>query len=592
MIDIPKSILSKINTWMNEKQFSLETRQELEKLIKKGETKELIDRFYCDLTFGTGGIRGKIGAGTNRINIHNIQKASYACARYRQKQLAQEKGLSVAIAYDSRQFSYEFAQASSEVYAANGFHVYFSKTLTPVPILSYMVRYFHCHLGVCITASHNPPEYNGYKAYWSTGGQLVPPHDQGVIQEYQEIEDTYKVTTIPFEEAINQKCITLVGEKLNQSYLQACQALTLRASSNRKCRIVYSPIHGSGLKPVLAALTQLNFKDLHVVPEQREPDGKFPTVPTPDPGDPQALKMSLALAKQVQADLILATDPDCDRLSMAVKEKNGYWVLNGNEVVSLLTHYTLSKLQKKGKLIKGSYSIKSIVTTDLVKDLSIGYDLFCHETLTGFKWIADYIESHNSTTSPQGFVCAAEESYGFLRGLHVRDKDAIIAAATAAEMMDEYIYEGISLREVLNNLYKRYHFYSEHLESITFKGRDGSEKIDKIMHLLRKSPPLKIAEKKLSHYIDYRQQKTFVLQEGHFLAKGNLTLPPTNMLQFFLEDQSKISVRPSGTEPKVKFYFSVRGKVTPSWKLVEVKEFCQQRIEKLTKFFLNLSGKT
>lgn len=540
--------------WSEADVFDAETRAEVSRCIQAGQSEELEDRFYRNLEFGTGGLRGVLGAGTAFMNIYNIRKAASALARYLKSQNRAKVELKVAISYDSRRFSREFAEASAGVLAAAGIHTFITKELRPVPMLSFMVRHFDAQAGICITASHNPPEYNGFKVYWQHGGQLTPPHDQGIIDEYNSIDRYEDIPLLAFSKALEQGLVTEVGEELDVAYLnQAIAPYSSPTEGTNDLKIIYSPLHGSGGKPVLAALNRFGFKDVTLVPGQAEPDEDFPTVSSPNPEDPAALSQALALARELGGDLVLATDPDADRIGIVVKEAESFVFFNGNELASLLTDYVLQRQKSLGRLPDQPLVIKTIVTSDLMERIARSYGAACEETLTGFKWICELVEFYDAM--PEGasgkkqFVCGGEESYGFLAGTSVRDKDAVLACALTSEMLAFYRHHQQSLSDRLAELWANHGLFRECLHTETLKGKSGAERIQSIMRNLRASPPTRIAGQKVISTLDYL---------NGIQTEQNRILPAANVLQFILQDHTKISVRPSGTEPKIKFYVSVR----------------------------------
>lgn len=563
-------IAAKAKQWATSPVFDDATRKEVQDLIDRDAGTELTDRFYRDLEFGTGGLRGIIGAGTARMNIYNVRKASFAFAQYLKDTFAGEP-LKMAIGFDSRRFSDTFSKAAAEVYAAQGITVYLMRRCLPVPMLSYLVRSKGCHGGICVTASHNPPEYNGYKVYWQTGGQIVPPHDQEIISRYQNQQSYGDIPTKPFADALSAGKIIMVGEEFENDYFAQVTALSLSSEGKDELTVAYSPIHGTGAYPVTTVLNRLGIAKVHLVAEQKEPDGDFPTVKSPNPEDPPAFKQVLALAKDVGADLAMATDPDVDRIGIAVKTKDDYVLLNGNQIAALLTEFILSRLKATGKLPAEALMIKTIVTSHLLDDIAKHYGVASHDTLTGFKWIADWIErlEQGELKPYQKFICGGEESYGFLMASFVRDKDAVIACGIAAEMVAYYKAQGQTLVDVLDTLYLRHGAYAESLKTFKLPGKEGAEQIQTLMKELRDNPPSQVAGVNIAKIHDIADLSIKVRNSGtsngggeSFCRAGTIDLPRSNVLQFFLEDGSKISVRPSGTEPKIKLYFSLKQAVS------------------------------
>ena len=578
--------------WSTSPVFDSATREEISRLILGNQTGELNERFYRDLEFGTGGLRGILGAGTSRMNIFNVGKASAALALYLRSSFGSDE-LRVAVSFDSRRFSPEFAKATASVLAAYGVKVFITKELRPVPMLSFMVRHFKCHGGVCITASHNPPVYNGFKVYWQTGGQLVPPHDAGVIQKYGEVgyED---VRSIPYEEGLKSGQIVVVGEELDTAYFSRVSGLAM-LPAGRDLSIVYSPLHGAGGFPVSACLKKFGFTKVSLVPEQALPDGAFPTVKYPNPEDPEAMSMAVALARQIGADLVLATDPDVDRIGVAFRDGDTYTFLNGNQIGSLLVDYVLFGLKETGRLPKNPLVVKTIVTTDLQEKIARSYGASCEETLTGFKWICQLIDDYESGKKKpyRRYVCGGEESYGFLMDDFVRDKDAVSAACLVAEMTAYYKVKGQTLGQALDGLFRKHGVYQESLETLTLPGMEGEQVIRDIMSRLRSSPPQQMDGMRVEKIKDYYLSQELTFGEDGQTTSRPIILPQSNVLQFILEDGSKVSVRPSGTEPKIKFYFSVCENVDAQIgqnELQGVKRRSCDRVDRILKVFKSLAG--
>jgi len=536
---------TKATQWLNAANIDDDSKKEINQLFNNPE--ELDEAFLKDLEFGTGGLRGIMGIGTNRLNKFTIGMATQGFANY----LKQENGgnVSVAIAHDSRNNSRFFAETCANVFSANGIKVFLFEDLRPTPELSFAIRQLKCQGGVVLTASHNPKEYNGYKAYWSDGGQLVSPHDKNVITEVNKIEsiDDVNFTADP-------SLIQIIGEDVDGPYLEMLKQLSLLEketieSSNLK--VVYSSIHGTGITLIPRALKELGFKEVYVVEDQAEPDGNFPTVIYPNPEEKEAMSRALDFGKDKEADLILATDPDADRVGIAVKNtKNEYQLLNGNQTAVLLVYYLLSKWEEKG--LKGNEFIaKTIVTTELLKDMASAHHVKCYDTLTGFKWIADLILQ---LEGKETFIGGGEESYGYLIGDQVRDKDAVASAVMIAEMAAWAKSNGQSVFELLISVYEKYGIYLESLKSITKKGLKGAEEIKQMMQDFRDSPPESLAGSSVKTIIDY--QSSIKKTDG---KEDRIDLPKSNVLQYLTEDGTKVSLRPSGTEPKIKFYFSVKG---------------------------------
>lgn len=590
---LEEKIAERAHYWATADVFDTKTRGEIAELLERKDSKELTDRFYRDLEFGTGGLRGILGAGTSRMNIYNIRKATTALALYLAKQFPNEEK-KVAISHDSRHFSRDFAKAAAEVLAAHGIKVVITKELRPVPMLSFMVRHYKCSAGICVTASHNPPAYNGYKVYWADGGQLVPPHDKNIIDIYGSITSYEGFKTVAYEAALAAGTIQEVGAELDEEYFKQVSALSMRKEGRNNFKIVYSPLHGAGLYPVTEMLKRYGFNDVEVVPEQRDPNGNFPTVKYPNPEEPEALNMARELALKSGADLIMATDPDCDRIGLEVRIGDDFFRPNGNQIGCLLNEYVLMQLKETGRLPKDGLVIKTIVTTDLAADLAAEVGVSCEETLTGFKWICNVIEGYESgRLKPyKKFICGGEESYGFMAGSFVRDKDGVVSCALAAEMAAYYKSKGMTLIDALNSMYTRHGVYIETLHTLTLPGKEGADKIREMMDKLRRNPPTEIDGITVKSLQDFEVSKTWVLDNGKPRESGTLGLPRSNVLQFTLVDGTKVSVRPSGTEPKIKFYVSVKdpkGKGATGQQLEAIKAKCAERATRIEEIFVSLS---
>jgi phosphoglucomutase len=512
---------------------------------------ELAESFYCDLEFGTGGLRGIMGDGTNRMNKYTVGMATQGLANYLKKVFAGENEIRIAIAYDSRNKSNYFATIAAEVLSANGITVFLFEQLRPTPELSFAVRYLHCHSGIVITASHNPKEYNGYKVYWNDGAQLVPPHDKNVITEVQKIASIAEVNFTGDKMKIN-----MIGESIDNEFLKISKSYSLAPeviTPNKDMKIVYTPLHGTGITLVPQSLRNYGFTNIHIVEEQAVSDGNFPTIISPNPEEKAAMQMAMDKAKAIRADLVLATDPDADRIGVGVKDLEGnYILLNGNQTAALLTYYLIKQWQAKGKLTGKEYIVKTIVTSELISDIAKNAGVEYFDVLTGFKWIAGVIRDLEGTKT---FIGGGEESYGFMIGDFVRDKDAVTACCIFAECAAWAASKGKSLYELLLDIYLEYGLYKENLVNVVKKGMSGQAEIKAMMEGYRANPPKVIAGSKVMLMNDYE------LRQATDIPSGKVTpidLPKSDVLQFFLEDGSKISMRPSGTEPKIKFYFSVR----------------------------------
>jgi phosphoglucomutase len=549
MTQVDKNILEKAQKWLDIS-FDEETRKQVKYLIDNDHN-ELIESFYTNLEFGTGGLRGIMGVGTNRMNKYTVGMATQGFANYIKKMFAEKDMIKIAIAFDSRNNSSFFAQITANVMSANGIKVYLFESLRPTPELSFAIRHLGCQAGVVITASHNPKEYNGYKAYWEDGGQLIAPHDKNVIEEVLKITDLKQVNFSKVPELIE-----IIGENVDFAYLEKVKSLSLSQDLIKKHKnlsIVYTPLHGTGVVLVPRALKEYGFENIHLVEEQTVADGNFPTVKSPNPEEKSALEMAINKAKSVNANLVLATDPDADRVGIAIKNDTGeYILLNGNQTASVLIYYLINKWKENNKLTGKEYIVKTIVTSELLKEIAIKNGVESYDVLTGFKYIAEIIKNLEGEKT---FIGGGEESYGYLVGDFVRDKDAVIACCMIAEMAAWAAESNKTFYDILIDLYLEYGFYKENLLSITKKGKAGTEEIQQMMNNFRQSPPAFINGSKVIAIKDYLLQISKDLISNRNSA---IDLPKSNVIQFFTEDGSKITVRPSGTEPKIKFYFGVR----------------------------------
>ena len=541
---IDQNIQEKVNQWLNSN-----IDEESKTAIKALSDGDLVDSFYKDLEFGTGGLRGIMGVGSNRINKYTVGMATQGLANYILKSFPNEE-VSVAIAHDSRNNSRFFAETTAAIFSANGIQVYLFEDLRPTPELSYAIRKLGCKSGVVLTASHNPKEYNGYKAYWDDGAQVIAPHDKNIIEEVNAISS---VDEIKFEK--NDSKIEIIGRELDEAYIKEILGLTLSPKvieRQKDLKIVFSPIHGSAITLVPEVLERKGFQNVTVVKEQAEPNGDFPTVVYPNPEEREAMSLALAAATSQNADLVMATDPDADRVGIAAKNKEGaFEILNGNQAASLLIYYLLKKWKENGKLNGSQMIVKTIVTTDLLDKMAESFGVDCPNTLTGFKFIAALIKD---LEGKKEFIGGGEESYGYMISDFVRDKDAIASCAMLAEMCAWAKDQDLSVFQLLEKIYSEYGFYLEELISMTRKGMKGAEEIQQMMTDFRSNPPQYLAESKIIEIRDYQSSKIKNLASGQEI---DIDLPKSNVLQFILEDGSKISARPSGTEPKIKFYISV-----------------------------------
>ena len=543
--------------WLSNPYFDEATKAELKAI--EGDENEIKERFYMDLEFGTAGLRGIIGAGINRMNIYVVRRATQGLANYIIKQGAADKG--VAIAYDSRNMSPEFAMEAAMTLAANGIKAYKFESLRPTPELSFAVRELGCVAGINITASHNPPEYNGYKVYWEDGAQFTPPHDKGVTEEVLAIEDLSSVKTTDEASAIAAGKYEVIGKEIDDKYIAQVKAQVVNQKAIDEMQdqigIVYTPLHGTGNIPARRVMKEIGFTHVYVVPEQELPDGNFPTVSYPNPEAKEAFELGLKLAKEKDADLVLATDPDADRLGVYVKDaKSGEYIpLTGNMSGSLLCEYVLSQKQAEGKIPADGQVVKSIVSTNLIDAVAKAYGAELIEVLTGFKWIGKQILK-NETTGTGTYLFGMEESYGCLIGTYARDKDAISATAALCEAAAYYKQKGMTLWDAMVAMYEKYGYYKDSVKSIGLSGIEGLAKIQSIMETLRNNTPAEVGGYKVVSARDYKLDTIRDMETGAVKPTG---LPASNVLYYDLEDGAWICVRPSGTEPKIKFYFGVKG---------------------------------
>jgi phosphoglucomutase len=567
------AIEQKVQSWLNGN-FDEDVKSKIRELQGSG-GEELADAFYRNLEFGTGGLRGIMGVGTNRMNKYTVGMATQGYANYLKKSFPNE-AISVAIAHDSRNNSRFFAETTANVFAANSIQVYLFEEMRPTPELSFAIRHLGCKGGVVCTASHNPKEYNGYKAYWVDGGQLVPPHDKNVIAEVEKIHSVDDVKWSGGEQNIK-----LVGKELDEAYIQMVKGLSVYPEINRQqkdLKIVFTPIHGTGIKLVPQVLKEYGFENVHIVEEQATPDGNFPTVVYPNPEESEAMSIGLKQAEALDADILLGTDPDSDRVGIGVKDNTGKWILlNGNQTAVLAFNYMIESRKQKGIAQPNDMVVKTIVTTDLIDTFAARNGVKCHNVLTGFKWIAELIREKEGQ---ENYVVGGEESYGLMIGSQIRDKDAISAVAILCEMAAVEKSKGRSLYQKLLDLYVEYGCYQEHLISITKKGMNGQQQIAEMMEQFRNNPPKSLGGSKVVELLDYQSGVKTKLETG---TTEEIKLPKSNVLQFVLEDGSKISARPSGTEPKIKFYFSVRTELSSADQYEAVKGQLMQKIEAIIK---------
>ena len=547
----------KYEEWLSNPYFDEATKEELRAIA--GDEGEIKERFYKDLEFGTAGLRGVIGAGTNRLNIYTVRKATQGLANYICKNNGQDKG--VAIAYDSRRMSPEFADEAALCLAANGIKAYVFESLRPTPELSYAVRFLGCIAGINITASHNPPEYNGYKVYWEDGAQITPPHDKGIMDEVRAVTDYNTVKTMELAQAKAAGLYQTIGAEVDDGYISELKKQVIHQDAidavGSELKIVYSPLHGTGNIPARRILRELGFKNVYVVKEQELPDGDFPTVSYPNPEAKEAFELGLGLAKEVDADLVLATDPDADRLGVYVKDsKTGeYKELTGNMSGCLLADYEIGQRKELYGLPEDGYLIKTIVTSNMADAIAKSYGVGLIEVLTGFKYIGQQILGFE-TTGKGHYLFGFEESYGCLIGTHARDKDAIVATIALCEAAAYYKTKGKTLWDAMVDMYEKYGYYKDAIQSITLKGIEGLQKIQEILETLRKNPPMEVGGYKVVKARDYQADTIRDIATGEVTSTG---LPSSNVLYYDLTDDAWLCVRPSGTEPKVKFYYGIKG---------------------------------
>jgi phosphoglucomutase len=562
------AILEKVNVWLNGN-YDEATKDEIRKM-QNASTDEIAEAFYRNLEFGTGGLRGIMGVGTNRMNKYTVGTATQGFANYLKKVYGSAE-IKVAIAHDCRNNSRFFAETTANVFAANGIKVYLFEDLRPTPELSYTIRHLSCQAGVVCTASHNPKEYNGYKAYWNDGGQLVPPHDVNVIAEVEAITSVDEVMFTGGEENIS-----ILGQGMDEAFIDMVKSLSIYPEvieKQKDLKIVYTPIHGTGITLMPKVLERFGFNNVTIVAEQATPDGNFPTVVYPNPEESEAMSIGLKKAKEIDADILLGTDPDSDRVGIAVKNTKGEWVLmNGNQTAVLAFNYMIEARKVKGIAQPNDMVVKTIVTTQLIDDIASANGVTCYNVLTGFKWIAELI---TAKLGKENYIIGGEESYGLMIGDQIRDKDAISAVALLCEMAAYEKDKGRSLFEKLLDLYVQYGFYKEGLISITKKGMRGAEEIAEMMQGYRENPPATINSSPVVQLLDYQTQVGKNLQSGNV---WDIELPKSNVLQFVLEDGTKISARPSGTEPKIKFYFSVKTTLESADKFDETEKELDNKI--------------
>ena len=575
MNNVTPEILAKAKSWLSD-QYDEETRKQVQNLIDN-DPNELTESFYRILEFGTGGLRGIMGVGTNRMNIYTVAMATQGLANYIKMKLADLKQPQIAIAYDCRNNSKEFAQITADVMTANGIKVFLFSALRPTPELSFAIRELKCQSGIVVTASHNPKEYNGYKVYWEDGGQIVAPHDKNIIAEVQKITDISMV-----KRKRNAKLIEMLDDKFDEIYLDRVMSLSLSPKLIKKHKnlsFVYTPIHGTGGQVMPKLFAKAGFKNFYPVEEQMVTDGNFPTVVSPNPEEKAAMTMAIEKARTMKADIVLATDPDADRVGLAVRDDSGdFLLLNGNQTASILTYYILTRWEELGKLTGKEFIVKTIVTSDLLLNIAKKFNVKTYDVLTGFKYIADKILNKPE----EKFICGGEESYGFLVGDFVRDKDAIITCFMLAEATSWAAEQGKTLYQILKDIYKEFGVYREKLVSLTKKGISGNEEIKQMMLEFRKNPPKNLLGSRITEIRDY---KLGISKDINFGVETVINLPKSDVLQFFTEDGIKVSVRPSGTEPKIKFYFGMSEPLDNINELSGVEQELDENLDELAKLF-------
>ena len=563
------TFMKKYEEWLNNEYFDENTREELRSIAN--DNKEIQDRFYMDLEFGTAGLRGKLGAGLNRMNLYIISRATQGLADYIKEYGNEYMDRGVAIAYDCRHYSAEFATTAAQVLAANGIKAYLFEGLRPTPELSYAVRTLHAASGIVVTASHNPREYNGYKVYWEDGAQILSPIAKGITEKIQSISDFSTIKLMDMEEAKEKGLIVILGKAMDDDYTQKVKGLTIRDDIDKDIKIVYTPLNGTGNVPVRRVLKERGFTNIIVVPEQENPDPDFTTVGYPNPEDVKAFKYARELGKKEGAELLIATDPDCDRLAIMVRDRNGeYEAFNGNQTGAILIKYVIEGMKENGTLPKNAAIVKSLVTGDLGRAIAKKYGVETFEVLTGFKNICGKINDFKKDDSYE-FIFGYEESIGYVAGTFVRDKDAVISSMLLCEAAAYYKSQGKTLIDILNEIYEEFGYYRENLISLVLEGIEGQERISRMMEEYRKDNPKTIGDAKLVKYIDYEIEKSYDIINNVEESSG---IPVSNVLKFYFDDDSWYAVRPSGTEPKIKIYMYSKGKTLKASeaKLEQMKE--------------------
>lgn len=570
--NIDNTVMEKARQWLAP-EFDQETRLRVQEMIDQ-DPETLVESFYRNLEFGTGGMRGIMGPGTNRMNIYVIGMATQGLCNYIKKSFPGRSGLKIAIAHDSRNQSRLFAETTAKVASANGIHAYLFNDLRPTPELSFAIRHLGCQSGVVVTASHNPKEYNGYKVYWEDGGQVIEPHDVDIVREVEKIQSIREVL---FDG--DTALIHPIGAEIDEAYLSCLSSLSLNPEINRKhhdLKIVYTPIHGTGVKMVPEILKRFGFTDIISVPEQDIPDGNFPTVVSPNPEEKAALNLAIEKARETGSELVMASDPDADRVGIAVRNQDGsFRLLNGNQTGSLLIYYLLKNWSDQGKITGNEFIVRTVVTTPLFNDIARDFGVKTYEVLTGFKYIADIIRLKEGS---EVFIGGGEESYGFMTGSFVRDKDAVSSCAMIAETAAWAKDQGMTLLDLLESIYVKYGYYKEHLISIVRKGKSGIGQIEAMMERFRSQPPESLGGSDVVMMLDFQKSQSYDMISH---LRYDINLPKSNVLQFVTADGSIISARPSGTEPKIKFYFSVRTRVENKTQIDQAEALMEARIQSL-----------
>lgn len=572
--ELIETVVSKAKVWLTES-YDEETRAQVQAMLDNEDKTELIESFYKDLEFGTGGLRGIMGAGTNRMNIYTVGAATQGLSNYLKKEFEHLDQIKVVIGHDCRNNSRKFAEISAEIFSANGIKVYLFEDLRPTPEVSYTIRKLGCQSGIILTASHNPKEYNGYKAYWDDGAQMIAPHDKNTIAEVNKIR-----TPAEIKFKGNKELIEIIGKEIDEQYIRDLTSISLSPEAIRRhhnIKIVYTPIHGTGVHLVPATLKAYGFTNIIHVPEQDVVSGDFPTVISPNPEEPAALALAVAKAKETDAELVLATDPDADRVGAAVKNEQGEWVLlNGNQTALLFVYYLITRWKELGKITGKEYIVKTIVSTETIRTIAEKNGVEMYDVYTGFKWIADIMRKNEGKKS---YIGGGEESYGFLCEDFVRDKDALSACAILAEMTAWAKDQGLSLYQLLLQVYVQYGYSKEEGISVVKKGKSGAEEIDAMMKHFRENPLTEIAGSKVTLMHDFASLKGYSFTDNETLT---LDMPTTsNVLQFFTEDNTKVSIRPSGTEPKIKFYCEVHLPIKGKEDIPEAEEKAREKIDKI-----------